>query len=54
LGAYGALKIVKNGLELRKFTAPQTRGSQELNKNKPPNTTKAIPNHPKSWVYMDT
>jgi len=41
-------------IRIEKVRAPQTRGSQELNKNKPPNTTKPIPHHPNSWVYMVT
>jgi len=30
LGAYEALKIVKNGLEMRKLWPPQSRGGQEF------------------------
>jgi hypothetical protein len=41
MDASGALKFVKNRIEMRKLQPPQRRGGQELKKNKPLNTTQA-------------
>jgi hypothetical protein len=35
-------------IRMEKVIAPQSRGDQELKKNKPPNTTKPKPDHPKT------
>ncbi len=49
----GALKIIKNILELRKLQPPKVeraKNSQKKKKtNKPPNTTKPKPDHPKKF-----
>jgi len=40
IGAFGALKIVKTGIELRKLWPPKVEGVKN-SKNKPLNATKA-------------
>jgi hypothetical protein len=37
---------------IEKVMAPQSRGGQELKKNKPSNTTKPILDHPKNSLYV--
>jgi hypothetical protein len=51
MGIASTSKIVKNGLELKKLWPPKERGSR-TQKNKPLNTTKPIPNCPKSSLYV--
>jgi hypothetical protein len=46
------VKVLKNGLELRKLWPPTVKKHHELNKNKPPSSTKLKLNHPKKICML--
>jgi len=51
--AFGALKIIKNILEIEKIMAPQNKGGEELKKTNHRIVQKPKPNHPKKlYVVM--
>ncbi len=51
LGASNTLRIVENGLEMRKLWPPIVKGSK-TQKNKPPTTTKVDPQTPKEFFVL--
>jgi hypothetical protein len=55
LGASNTLKIIKNGLELRKLCSPATQNvvqSRTPKKRQPLSRTKPVSNHPKIYLYV--
>jgi hypothetical protein len=54
LDTFDALKIVKNGLEMRKLQPPPKieKIKNSSQKKKPQNITKLIPKHPKNSFYI--
>jgi hypothetical protein len=51
IDAIGALKIIKNELELRKLWPLEVEGVKN-SKNKPTNNTKPVSKHPKNSLYV--
>jgi len=47
----GALKIIKNKIKLRKLQPPKVKEVKN-SKNKSPNATRPVPNHPKNSLYV--
>jgi hypothetical protein len=45
-------KNLQKRIRNEKITIPQSRGGEELKKNKPQNTAKLVPKHPKNSLYV--
>jgi hypothetical protein len=45
-------KNLQNWIRIEKVMVPQSRGCQKLKKNKPPNATKLVPDHSKTFLYV--